>query len=90
MHQRLAAISDAIFGYIADKLVVDSGAIIFDDAAIHLSEKGVAMETIEGLRKILDNIDAARFSPESSKIEIADIIENSENLLKEMDRALRT
>ena len=63
MNESLGHISDAIIGYIADKLCIDPGAVIFDESALLLEERGVPSETMLELKKILDTIDGARFTP---------------------------
>lgn len=88
-YQALGTISDAIFGYIADKFAMESGAIIFDEAAIIMSERGIEDETIEEIQKILDSIDAARFAPQKTTIEnISKIADKTADLLRKIDQKI--
>jgi hypothetical protein len=88
-HQALSALTDAIFGYIGDKLQIDSGAVMFDESGKILVEKGVGIEQIESLKKILDEIDLARFSPEGTIIDIPKMTLETEQILRQIDIILR-
>ncbi len=88
-YRALSAISDAVFGYIGDKLETDSGAVIFDEAAIRMTEKGIDEETIDELKQILDKVDAARFSP-TSEIEqnVHNLADKTGEMLRKIDRTI--
>jgi len=88
LHESLGYISDAIFGYIGDKLGTDPGAVIFDDAAIHLEERGVQPEIIEEIKNILDTVDGARFAPSKFKIDVKEMVNKAKDILTEIDRKI--
>ncbi len=83
--QAIAAIYDSIFQYIGDKLGMAAGAVIFDDATIHLKESGVEDVICEGLREVLDVIHASRFAPAETDINVDDLVHRVLLLLKEID-----
>jgi len=83
--QAIAAIYDSIFQYIGDKLGMEAGAVIFDDATIHLKESGVEDVVCEGLREVLDVIHASRFAPAETDINVNDLVHRVLLLLKEID-----
>ncbi|RKZ28682.1 hypothetical protein DRQ26_00595 [bacterium] len=90
-YSALSAISDAIFGYIGDKLGTDSGAVIFDEAAARMAEKGVDEEAIEQLKKILDRVDAARFSPMGEMAgNVKSIADETQKILQKIDRMINS
>ncbi len=83
--QAIAAIYDSIFQYIGDKLGMAAGAVIFDDATIHLMECGVEDVVCEGLREVLDVIHASRFAPAETDINVDDLVHRVLLLLREID-----
>ncbi len=87
-HQALGAISDAVFGFVADKLETDVGAIILDDACAKLVERGAPQSAVDELKEILDRVDAARFAPSSTKIDAKKLAEHAEKVLKQIDEMI--
>jgi len=85
----LGAIYDAIFGYIADKLCIEPGAVIFDEATIHLVEREVSIHTIESLKKTLATIDAARFAPEDIDIDVKELVNDTGEILENIDKTIK-
>ncbi|HHH81217.1 MAG TPA: protein BatD, partial [candidate division Zixibacteria bacterium] len=83
--QALSAIYDAIFQFIAAKLGIEAGAVIFDEAAAKLMEKGVPEETIEGLRDALDKIHSSRFAPAGEHCDVVELSEKVREYLKTID-----
>ena len=89
LYEALGEISDAVFGYLADKFGLEQGAIIFDEIALKLEERGVPANTVSELKQILDDVDAARFAPSQHSVDIKHIAQRTRKILEEIDRNLK-
>ncbi len=89
LYEALGEISDAIFGYLADKFGLEQGAIIFDEVALKLEERGVPADVVQRLKRVLDDIDGARFAPSQYPIDLKRTVDETRDILEQIDRKLK-
>lgn len=58
-----AALHQAVLGYLGDRFNIDTGAVTLEQLGRTLRERGVPGETAEGLVKLIEDCETARFSP---------------------------
>ncbi len=58
-----AALHQAVLGYVGDRFDIETGATTTEQLEKLLGEKGVSVETLDGLIKLITDCETARFSP---------------------------
>jgi hypothetical protein len=80
---------DAFKRYLGDKLRIPAGALTFNDVSTPLSEKGVALETIDKLQTLFSECEAARYGQTPPDDTIEKIIKQALDLLKKLEKTLK-
>lgn len=78
----------ALWGYLSDKLNIPVSELTRTNAVAALQDQGIDEENIEGLSKILDTCEFARFAPSSSGAEAATIYEGASQFIKSVENLI--
>ena len=89
IQQSRAVILDAFKTYLGDKLRIPAGALIFNDVAGPLSQKGVAPETLDDLKTLFSECEAARYGQARPDDSVDKIGEQAFNILKKLEKLLK-
>ena len=78
----------ALWGYLSDKLSIPVADLTRNRATDMLAEKGVDDEQINNLTSILERCEYARYAPDSSESEVADIYRMASYFIRNVENAL--
>ena len=78
----------SIWGYLSDKLNIPVSELTRNNAVAALQEYGIGDDNINGLTKILDNCEFARFAPSSSGTEAESIYEGASQFIKSVENLI--
>lgn len=84
--QAAVAILEAFKTYLREKFRLHPGALTFHDAATLLSEKGAGPETLEALKSLFADGEAARFGKSAAAGQGTLLLETARNLVKTLER----
>jgi hypothetical protein len=83
-----AEISNALMGYLEDKLHIQKASLTIDEAAILLGEHRVTAETVQSLRSCIDRAEFARFAPASDTKEArAELLDAAAIIINGVERS---
>jgi len=74
--------------YLGDKLRVPSGALTFNDVRGPLLQKGVAPETLDALKTLFSDCEAARYGHRLKNQETDPIFKDATDLIKKLEKTL--
>lgn len=80
-----ASIAKALWGYISDKLSISPSGLTRDNVADKLNAYGLSGEDADKVLEILDRCEMARFTPNSSDAEMADIYAKASEAIKSIE-----
>jgi hypothetical protein len=84
-----AELSRALWGYVSDKLGIAPSQLMRDNISEKLSEIGASEDTIKGIIDVLDECEMARFTPEHSDEEIANLYDKTVATIKSMENVTK-
>jgi hypothetical protein len=87
--QARAIILDAFKRYLGDKLRIQAGALTFFDVSGPLSQKGAGAETLEDLKSLFSECEAARYGQTPPDDTIEKISEQAVDMLKKLEKILK-
>lgn len=79
------AITSALQGYISDKLVIPASQLTRDNIAEKLTAYGLPKSDTDVLIDVLDTCAMARFTPEHSDAEIAEVYQKASTVIKSIE-----
>lgn len=80
-----AALAKALWGYISDKLSIAPSQLTRDNVAEKLSAYGLDKEAVSEVLDVLDRCEMARFTPNDSESEAADIYSKADRAIKSIE-----
>jgi hypothetical protein len=84
-----AELSRALWGYVSDKLGIAPSQLMRDNISEKLGQIGADEETIKGIIDVLDECEMARFTPEHSDQEIANLYDKTVSTIKSMENVTK-
>jgi len=78
----------AIWGYLGDKLVLETSGLSRESIAAELSSRKVAPELSDELARILDESEFSRFAPSTKKSGIDQLYKDAVQLIKNLENSL--
>jgi hypothetical protein len=84
-----AELSRALWGYVSDKLGIAPSQLMRDNISEKLSQIGADEDTIKGIIDVLDECEMARFTPEHSDEEIANLYSKTVATIKSMENVTK-
>lgn len=78
----------AIWGYLSDKLNIPVSDLTRTNAIAVLYDQGIDEENIQGLSKILDTCEFARFAPSSSGTEATSVYDGASHFIKSVENSI--
>lgn len=82
-------ISNALMGYIADRMDLPPAGLIFRDCRLELQKRGVGNDLVDALEQLLEQSDIARFAPGKIETSLQDNLKKAIDMLKKLDRKLK-
>jgi hypothetical protein len=79
------AISQALWGYLSDKLGIPASQLLRDNISEKLANSGAPQESIDSVINILDECEMARFTPEHSDEQVAQLYEQAVSAIKQLE-----
>lgn len=80
-----AALAKALWGYISDKLSIPASQLTRDNVADKLASYGLNSDATAEVLDVLDRCEMARFTPNDSESEAADIYSTAERAIKSIE-----
>ncbi len=80
-----ASLAKALWGYISDKLSIPASQLTRDNVAEKLLAYGVPQDSVDSIIQVLDNCEMARFTPDHSDSEIANIYTQAVSAIKSIE-----
>lgn len=80
-----AALAKALWGYISDKLSIPASQLTRDNVADKLRAYGLSDEAANGVLRVLDECEMARFTPQHSEDEIANLYDSASAAIKNIE-----
>jgi hypothetical protein len=82
-------ILDAFRSYLGDRLIMNRGAVTFNDVKERLSSEGVARDELDRLRAIFERCEAGRYAGAAGVSDTALMVEEGIQLAKELEKKLK-
>lgn len=83
-----AEISQALMGYLQDKLHSSRASLSLEDAILQLEQKGVSKETTQQLKSCIERAEFARFAPSSDTKEArAELLDAAANAINAIEKS---
>lgn len=83
-------VSQAIWGYLGDKLHKGKSSLSRDQAKIALEERGVSEAVIQDLMKLLDTAEMALFAPSASKGGMEGMYQNAQQVITKIEGEIQS
>ena len=80
-----AALAKALWGYISDKLSIPASQLTRDNVADKLRAYGLSDDAANGVLRVLDECEMARFTPQHSEDEIANLYDSASAAIKNIE-----
>ncbi len=80
-----ASLAKALWGYISDKLSIAPSQLTLDNVASRLREYGLEEKDTDEVLEILNRCEMARFTPNDSDSEVADMYSKATNAIKSIE-----
>lgn len=80
-----AALAKALWGYISDKLSISASQLTRDNVAEKLSAYGLDAAATQNVIEVLDSCEMARFTPDHSDAEVAELYKNATAAIKNIE-----
>ncbi len=80
-----ASLAKALWGYISDKLAIPASQLTRENVAGKLSDYGLSSEAIDEVLHVLDECEMARFTPNHSEQEMAQLYSNAVDTIKNIE-----
>ncbi len=80
-----AELAKAMWGYISDKLGIAPSQLLRDNISSQLADYGASQQTVDEVLNVLDECEMARFTPQHSDQEVAQLYDNAVNAIKNLE-----
>lgn len=80
-----AELARAIWGYVSDKLAIAPSQLVRDNISAKLTDYGASQETVDKTLSVLDECEMARFTPEHSDQEVAQLYDEAVTAIKSLE-----
>ncbi len=84
-----ASLAKALWGYLSDKLQISASQLVRDNVAEKLLAYGLTQEQTDNVLEVLDRCEMARFTPQTSDDEVAEIYRRATAVIKNIEDVRR-
>ncbi len=81
-------VGKAIWGYMSDKLTIETSSLSRDVILEHMGDRGIKEEMKTEFLRILDDSEVSRFAPSSGKRDINQLYSEAVNLIRNLENSL--
>jgi len=83
------AVGKALWGYVADKLDIETAGLTKDLIGEQLRQRGVSEELLSGFNRILDDSEFSRFAPSAEKTPVDDLYREARQLIRNLENQIK-